>query len=146
MRGTYRADRHEINEPEANGEPVMPAWLDGDAAEFWQRVIPELVQMGLAKAVDADALAGMARWHSIWRAADAKLQAGSGDSYKLTIEATTAWKNFSALAGKFGLNPSDRTKIKADPPASSEPDPIAAILAEREKWRINDKTTATQTG
>ena len=138
MRGIYRADRHsDDNDPEANGEPVMPAWLEGDAAEFWQRVVPELVTMGLAKAVDSDALAGMARWHSIWRAADAKLQAGNGDSYKLTIEATTAWKNFSALAGKFGLNPDSRQKIKADPPADAEPDPLTEYLMRRRAADLN---------
>ena len=71
-----------------------------------------------------------------------KLQAGDGDSYKRTIEATTAWKNFSALAGKFGLNPSDRTKIKADPPANSEPDPLQAILDERKSWALAYTTAA----
>jgi len=43
-----------------------------------------------------------------WNAADARLQQGKGDSYKLTIEAATAWKNYSAVAAKFGLTPADR--------------------------------------
>ena len=40
-----------------------------------------------------------------------RLQEGEGDSYKPTIEAATGWKNYSAVAAKFGLTPADREKL-----------------------------------
>ena len=55
--------------------------------------------------------AGKCRWYSVWRKADARLQQGDGDSYKLTVEAATGWKNYSAVAAKFGLTPGDCEKL-----------------------------------
>ena len=51
-------------------------------------------------------------------AADARLQQGQGDSYKLTIEAATGWKNYSAVAAKFGMTPADRLKLTVPEPAA----------------------------
>ena len=128
--GTYRPDRHgKGEEPQPDGEPIMPNWLDKTARQLWRRVVPNLIAMGVAKAVDAEALAGMCRWYAIWRAADAKLQAGDGDTYKLTIEATTAWKNYAAIANKFGLNPTDRTKLSIE--TDNEPDELMEFLRMR---------------
>lgn len=112
--GTYRQDRHGGNEPQPDGEPIKPKWLDGVAAEAWQRVVPELVALGVARTIDADALAGMCRWFAVWREADAKLQAGDGDTYKRTIEAATGWKNYTAIAAKYGMTPADRAKLTID--------------------------------
>jgi P27 family predicted phage terminase small subunit len=79
----------------------MPDWLDEVARQYWRRVVPELVAMGVAKAIDAEALTGMCRWYAIWRQADARLQPCNGNSYssyKLIIEAATAWKMTHCLS------------------------------------------------
>ena len=129
LAGTYRADRHadREHEPQADGHRKIPDWLDETAVAFWQRVVPELVAMRVAHAVDTDALAGMSRWYSAWRQADEKLQTGDGDSYKRSIEATTAWKNFTALAAKFGLTPADRANLSVPPPPLPV-DPLNELL------------------
>ena len=129
LAGTYRADRHadREHEPQPDGHPKIPDWLDETAVAFWQRVVPELVAMRVAHAVDTDALAGMSRWYSAWRQADEKLQTGDGDSYKRSIEATTAWKNFTALAAKFGLTPADRANLSVPPPPLPV-DPLNELL------------------
>ena len=72
----------------------------------------------------------MSRWYSAWRQADAKLQTGDGDSYKRSIEATTAWKNFTALAAKFGLTPADRAHLSV-PPLPLPDDPLVELMNTR---------------
>jgi|SRR5579862_6049475 P27 family predicted phage terminase small subunit len=52
--------RYRINlaEPRpTNRPPEMPQWLTGKAADEWNRVLPELIHMGTAKAVDMAGLA-----------------------------------------------------------------------------------------
>ena len=66
--------------------------------------------------------------YSVWRKADARLQQGKGDSYKLTIEAATGWKNYSAVAAKFGLTPADREKISVTEPSEPENDTLSRLL------------------
>ena len=72
--------------------------------------------------------AGLCRWYSVWRKADARLQQGKGDSYKLTIEAATGWKNYSAVAAKFGLTPADREKLTLPEPIEPA-DEFSRLLA-----------------
>ena len=71
--GAYRPDRHadRENAPQADGQPEMPHWLDEEARSCWQTTVPQLVAMGVASNVDSLALAGMCRWSSVWRKADA---------------------------------------------------------------------------
>ena len=81
------------------------------------------------RGVDAPALAGLCRWYSVWRQADARLQRGDGDSYKGSIEAAAAWKNYSAVAAKFGLTPVDREKISVTETTEPENDILDELLA-----------------
>ena len=83
LSGTCRADRHAErgNAPQPGGRPEMPAWLDGEARALCKSTVPALIDMGIARGVEAPALAGMCRWFAIWRQADARLQQGDGDSY-----------------------------------------------------------------
>ena len=128
--GAYRPDRHADrgNAPQADGQPEMPQWLDEEARSCWQTTVPQLVAMGVASNVDSLALAGMCRWYSVWRKADARLQQGKGDSYKLTIEAATGWKNYSAVAAKFGLTPGDREKLSVPEPGDAASDEFSKLL------------------
>ena len=73
--------------------------------------------------------AGKCRWYSVWRKADGRLQQGKGDSYKLTIEAATGWKNYSAVAAKFGLTPADREKLTLPQSDDPESDEFSRLLA-----------------
>ena len=131
LAGTYRPDRHAAREhaPQPGGYPKMPDWLDGEARALWESTVPTLIDMGIARGVDAPALAGLCRWYSVWRQADARLQRGDGDSYKGSIEAAAAWKNYSAVAAKFGLTPVDREKISVTETTEPENDILDELLA-----------------
>lgn len=101
-------------EPAATGDPIKPSWLDEEASSFWDSVVPRLVTMGVAKEADSELLAAMSRWWSIWRSCD-KLLVGGILEWKVVCTASAAWKQFSAIASKFGLNPSDRQRLKVTP-------------------------------
>lgn len=109
------------------GEPEMPGHLSGEAAALWDAVVPRLVACRVATAVDASVLAAMCEFWAHYRrlrTALAKLpddDVGSKLEYRLTILAGTAYKSFASIAATFGLNPSDRAKLRIDfePP----PDP-----------------------
>lgn len=60
LRVLHGEKRYRINqaEPKPRDEPPQrPPWLSKGAAAEWDRVMPDLVKMGTAKAVDATALA-----------------------------------------------------------------------------------------
>ena len=86
--------------------------------------------MRVAHAVDTDPLAGMSRWYSAWRRAHAKLRTGDGDSYMRSIEAATAWKNFTALAATFGLTRADRARLSVLSLPLSD-DPLVELIETR---------------
>ena len=129
--GTYRPGRHagRGKNPKGSGAPTAPAWLTGAALSHWNETVPDLVAMGIAKAVDAPALAGLCRWFAVWREADSRLQAGDGDTYKTTVEAATAWKNYTAAAAKFGCTPGDRERLTvSEQETNTAPDDILEEL------------------
>lgn len=125
LEGSYRADRHgnpdEVWLPD--GLPTMPDWLDGDAKLLWQSLLPELKKRGVATEVDAAELAGMCDWWARYRqAARALNELNPKDEgyYSLSMLCGMAWKNFSAASAKFGLNPSDRAKLRLEATPKSE--------------------------
>jgi phage terminase small subunit len=117
-------------EPRFAGSPEMPSWLDEDAGELWRSVVAELTHAGIGRKIDSTILAGMCRWYSLWRSFDQKLQGGDVE-WKTICGAAATWKQFSAIACKFGLTPSDRTRIKADATPLQDDDPLTAILRRR---------------
>jgi len=118
------------DEPQFDGVPVMPDWLDYYAQELWELVVSDLVTAGVAKSVDGPALAGMCMWWGIWRKFDQLIQEGDLE-YKTVCRAAMGWKQFSAIASKFGMTPSDRVRLKVSDKPPEEDDPLAAILKRR---------------
>jgi phage terminase small subunit len=118
--GTYRPDRHanRIDETAVAGTPQKPDWLDADAAWLWDLVCNGY-QRGILKEVDTAALAGACRWWAEWRKWDRELAAGAENRYKTTVGASMAWTQFSKIAGRLGLSPSDRTKLRQERPVTS---------------------------
>lgn len=114
----YRIDRH----GEASsawlpyGEPVMPDSLSPEARELWESLVPQLTQRGVATAVDTAELTGLCEWWGRYREASATLgeieDRKSTEYYRIGILAGAFWKNFSTAASRFGLNPSDRAKLR----------------------------------
>lgn len=118
--GTYRPDRDGSPEQvvSAAGSPEPPPELQGDALAFWRRVIPGLCERNCAAVCDASALAMMCEWWARYRryseALDAMIPTDKG-TYQMTVLCGIATTNFDKLAARFGLTPSDRAKLRADP-------------------------------
>lgn len=118
--GTHRSDRHgeQADQWQPDGAPKMPAWLNNDAQTLWQELSPRLVESNVATCVDAAELAALCDWWARYREA-ARVADGIKDKqstkfYRLSILASMAWKNFATAGAKFGLNPSDRARLKID--------------------------------
>ena len=113
LAGTFRADRHaKKKEPEAAGEPYMIGALDGHALDLWQRVVPPLAAAKIARAIDSAQLFAMCQWWAEFRGFQENTNI---DGYKRACMMATAYKQFSAIASRFGLTPADREALSAIP-------------------------------
>lgn len=132
--GTYREDRHG-NSFLPGGEPTKPDWLSPEANELWDLIVPQL--SGIATAVDAAELAALCDWWALYRIARRTLaeisDRKSRSYYDAQILVGAAWKQFSAIASKFGLTPSDRARLQVSPPEEG----IVAFARTRDDRRRN---------
>lgn len=103
LEGTLRPDR-DYDEPDYpltdGAEP--PHWLNaGPAWDEWQRLVPILEANGVLTEADLSALAHLCNVHGkivkIWLADD--------------TPPSTLLQRLDAMQGKFGLNPSERSKV-----------------------------------
>lgn len=138
--GTYRRDRHgplpgesadaatvatPTREPSSlanpptddaiatHAPPRKPADLVGDAAAMWDRLVVMLA--GVVRERDAATLAEMCRWHAELRRVQAvlgKMTPGAKGYNQLLVAAGICGDKFEKLAGKFGMNPTDRGKLR----------------------------------
>ncbi len=122
MRGSYRRDRHGHLDgpPIASGTPAKPDWLDADAGWAWD-VIAGSINPAVLASLDVLMMAGCCRWWSTWRRLDRQLQAGSGDPYKATVMAASAWKQFDSAARRMGLDPTSRARMRVPSTPDDEP-------------------------
>lgn len=108
INGGYRKSRHgdRIAEPQPVGipEPCVP--LDGEALDEWNRVVPGLVETGVAKAVDSSELTAMCKWWAKF------IKYEKGDDYREHNMAVASYKQFRTIAAKFGLSAGDRATLK----------------------------------
>jgi phage terminase small subunit len=121
--GTYRADRHARKEPHAAGDPYEIGEMKGHARQLWDRVVPELVRMKVATAVDSAQLFAMCHW---WREYRELQTLNSMDKYNRMIAMATAYKQFSAIASRFGLTPVDRASLEIE--KSTADNPFLALM------------------
>lgn len=113
LNGTYRPDRHgaRATEPFVEGVPQAPEWLDGDALEFWNYLVPLLVEAGVLSPLDGPVLAGLCCHWRNWSREQERYNAGEGHIYSVS----NAWSAFERAASKFGLTPVDRVRLAAGP-------------------------------
>jgi len=123
LQGAYREDRHgnRANEPTPSGHPQMPLTLSPAARKHWQRVVPLLVKMGVAKTVDTAALAGMCEAWSVYQDIHRYYRkAGVKDRLGLVTKLIAARKDWGVQAGMFGMTPSDRARLTVEPDESTD--------------------------
>lgn len=138
LEGRFREDRHGSAEQvwlPPSTLPDAPSWLRSEGRELWQRLAPQLSAVGVATDLDATELAALCEWWGRFREAsqalDAVSERQSTEYYRLSILANMAWKNFSAAASKFGLNPSDRARLRLNPDGEQK-DTLAEFVKAKE--------------
>lgn len=108
------------------GELKAPRGLGADGRWLWELVISGTPR-GILSAVDAAQLFAMCRWWNRWRRLDRTRRLDASGMRQMT----ECWKQFSVIAGQFGLSPSARTRIRAPEKREAEDDPLARMIAER---------------
>jgi P27 family predicted phage terminase small subunit len=121
LKGTYRPDRDgpAADALQATGTPALPEYLRGEPLAVWKVVVPDLVAQGVAGAWDTAALVSMCEWWGVYRRnmdALEKAEVGLKTAKVLLAAASEASRQFQALAGRFGLTPSDRARLRVAPP------------------------------
>jgi len=114
--------------------PPMPDWLDEDAVTEWNRVVPDLIKLGLISVLDRQALAQYCeavsdyrRWTLLIQEKNASLSSpGGGDvqTYRTGARDLSVWRRLrndaerraDAAGAKFGFSPMARRALKAQAP------------------------------
>jgi P27 family predicted phage terminase small subunit len=105
--------------------PVCPQFLKGLARAQWNKMAPQLARLGVLTNIDLDALARYCALYKRWREAEAEV-ARLGVIIKTTNGnlvqnpylnvANRSNEQLNSLAAEFGLTPSSRSKVHAEPP------------------------------
>ena len=130
LAGTQRADRGNANEPTPEARvPRCPAHLSDEAKREWRRISKDLDGLGLLTRIDRAALALYCEAWGRWVEAEEALRkfgtvmkAPSGfpmQSPYLAI-ANKAMEQIRALLTEFGMSPSSRTRVHANPPPEDD--------------------------
>jgi phage terminase small subunit len=116
--GTFRRDRHARKEPQALGAPYEIGSLTGHARELWDQIVPELVRMKVATAVDSPQLFAMCQWWSEYRTLQTEKKM---EKYNRMVAMATAYKQFASIASRFGLTPVDRASLEIEKSTADNP-------------------------
>jgi P27 family predicted phage terminase small subunit len=98
-----------------------PSWLGDDAAAVWREIVPELVEIGLVRSIDATALEAMCEAVAMARAAKAMIDdegfVARGDRGSVVHPAYRVWRDSwtlaMKLAGEYGLTVVGRLRVGA---------------------------------
>lgn len=116
--GTYIPSRHGNPEERipADGLPDPGDLADG-ALDAWNELVPPLVQLGIAKAIDSVCLRGMCRWYAEYLLKMGQMakeaEHDTPEYRRLAIGAEKAWSMFEKIASKFAMNSSDRSGMRS---------------------------------
>lgn len=152
LEGTHRKDRAARNELIAPpGTPERPAWLDAEARAEWERVVPQLAELGILATVDRGMLADYCAAHSLAVQATRRYQKDGlvvktkqGPlKHPMIKVAQEARAQARLLAAEFGLSAASRTRIsvptsKNDPAKKKEDEAAAFIFGQRPRLVSND--------
>lgn len=134
-----------LNKDEPKPKPIMPPcpeWLHEDAKREWERISPELEQLGLLTVVDMAALSGYCESWAQYKKAIEFLHK-HGETYPIKDEngkvkyiqqfpqvsiANKALQNIKAFCAEFGLTPSSRSRMIV-PGADNRDDDTESLLS-----------------
>jgi P27 family predicted phage terminase small subunit len=133
---TSNPGKRTLNRKEAKTKaatPAPPAHLTADAVEEWNRVATELFNLGILSEIDRAALAAYAMTYGRWVQAERaiarmaekdqltgglmiKTSNGNAIQNPLVGTANKAAADMMRYAAEFGMTPSARSRISAEPP------------------------------
>lgn len=114
--------------------PPMPDWLDEHAEQEWNRVVPDLVTLGLVSRLDMQVLAQYCEAVSDYRRWTLRIQqlneslvspnGGDVQTYRTGAKDLSVWRRLrndaerraDAAGAKFGFSPMARRALKAPAP------------------------------
>jgi P27 family predicted phage terminase small subunit len=157
IRGTLRKGRTNVHEPALPVEiPRCPPHLSAEAKREWKRVSLDLAGCGLLTRIDRAALALYCEAWGRWVEAEQSLRqygvmikSPSGfpmQSPYLAI-ANKAMEQMRAMLGEFGMSPSSRTRVHAEPVHDKE-SPLEALRRRGEeddaRWEFERRMSRGQ--
>lgn len=91
-----------------------PEFLSEDAAALWDRWLPRLLSRGVFSSEDSEMLQSICE---IWGLYCASYKAAfrNPTDKDCRIAVTSYWAKFEQGAARFGMNPADRQRLKAQP-------------------------------
>ncbi|AOL93972.1 phage terminase small subunit P27 family [Porphyrobacter sp. LM 6] len=133
---TGNPGKRTLNRKEAKTKaaiPAAPAHLSADAVEEWSRVATELFNLGILSQIDRAALAAYTQAYGRWVQAERaiakmaekdkltgglmiKTSNGNAIQNPLVGTANKAAADMMRYAAEFGMTPSARSRISAEPP------------------------------
>ena len=117
--------------------PECPSWITGLARTEWERLSPQLENMGLLTPVDMAAFAAYCQAYAVWVEAEKKAkgarriaQTPNGHEQASAWEsiAKQRFKDMMAVAKEFGFTPASRSKVVTDP-KSKKDNGFASLLS-----------------
>lgn len=112
--------------------PDRPLWLDGLAADEWDRVAPHV--LGTVTEVDQTVFAVYCQTYARWREAEKELNDGglvlsSGKPNPAARQSDALLKQLRGLLAELGLTPASRGRLLQGPPQNEEEKKLDALLA-----------------
>jgi P27 family predicted phage terminase small subunit len=147
--GTARPDRMNPDEPiPPSGEVKCPVWLHGRARRVWRELEPVLKAMGVLTVADVAMFAALCETQAEFIDAredvrkrgieiERKRYDKQGREFYLVEDnpsvriASDAGKRLKALMVEFGMSPSSRTRVTAQP-KPKEKSPLEALMERRQ--------------
>lgn len=121
--------------------PERPAWLTGEGRKMWEKLAPELENLGLLTSIDGEAFAAACQcWKTYVDCQRYLKKNGLTYLYTNTLGATNeverpqvkigqkALDQFRGFCAEFGLTPSSRSRIEINIDEGEE-DPMEALLS-----------------
>lgn len=115
--------KRDLNAGEPKPKPVAPerpSWITGAARKEWERLAPELENMGLLTSFDMAAFAAYCQAYAVWQEAERKARGvrrvtetpnGFAQASAWETIAKQRFRDMMAAAKEFGFTPVSRTKV-----------------------------------
>lgn len=138
LQGTMRADRRNGEEPQPEVKiPKTPDGLTGEAKAEWDRLTPQLKQLGLLSDIDRTALLYYCQYHARYYDAMQKIEEEglviehetrgtcANPYVKISNDAASMVHKFLV---EFGMTPSSRSRVKVGKKEEQKEGRIAKLL------------------